>query len=139
VGLDVEARHRLWEQIRRLVSRGKTVVLTTHYLEEADALADWVVVIRHGAIIAEGTPSAVKARSAVKKIRCFTQLTADLIRGWPAVADVENDRSATVIHTYRPEDVLREMFRHDPEISGLEVTAAGLEEAFLSLTQPERN
>jgi ABC-2 type transport system ATP-binding protein len=70
VGLDVEARHLLWEEIRQLLTLGKTVVLTTHYLEEADALADRVVVINKGSKIAEGTPQEIKARTAGKKIRC---------------------------------------------------------------------
>src|ERR1043165_7626750 len=60
VGLDVEARRMLWEQICKLVSRGKTILLTTHYLQEADALADRVVVINQGQIIAEGTPAEIK-------------------------------------------------------------------------------
>ena len=63
VGLDVEARRMLWEQIRKLVSRGKTILLTTHYLQEADALADRVVVINKGEIIAEGTPAEIKAQT----------------------------------------------------------------------------
>ena len=62
-GLDVEARRLLWEEIRKLVPRGKTILLTTHYLEEADALADRVAVINRGKIIAEGTPSEIKART----------------------------------------------------------------------------
>ena len=57
VGLDVEARRALWDEIRNLVDRGKTVLLTTHYLEEADALADRIAVIHQGKIIAEGTPA----------------------------------------------------------------------------------
>jgi ABC-2 type transport system ATP-binding protein len=56
VGLDVKARHLLWQEIRNLLQRGKTVVLTTHYLEEADALADRIVVINKGSVIAQGTP-----------------------------------------------------------------------------------
>ncbi|HKW19227.1 MAG TPA: ABC transporter ATP-binding protein [Terriglobales bacterium] len=135
VGLDVEARHLLWEEIRQLLSRGKTVVLTTHYLEEADALADRIVVVNKGTIIAEGTPSEVKARTAGKKIRCFTHLSPDFIRTLPRVAEVQQDRGATLIHTSKPEDVLREIFLRDLEISGLEVSGAGLEDAFLALTR----
>src|SRR6266704_767948 len=80
VGLDVEARHLLWQEIRNLLQRGKTVVLTTHYLEEADALADRVAVINKGSIIAEGTPAEIKSRTAGKKIRCVTQLSAAVIK-----------------------------------------------------------
>lgn len=138
-GLDVEARHLLWDEIRQLLSRGKTIVLTTHYLEEADALADRVVVINKGSIIAEGTPAQVKARTAGKKIRCYTELTTGIIRALPGVAEVHDDRGATIIHTSQPEQVLRELFRRDLEISGLEVSGAGLEEAFLALTQEKNN
>jgi ABC-2 type transport system ATP-binding protein len=139
VGLDVEARHLLWQEIRELLRRGKTVVLTTHYLEEADALADRIVVINKGLVMAEGTPVEIKARTAGKKIRCSTQLTTHLIRSLPGVADVHEDRGATVIHTSTPENVLRELFLRDLEISGLEVAGAGLEDAFLALTQEKIN
>ena len=60
VGLDVEARRALWKQIRAFVARGKSVLLTTHYLDEADALADRVIVIDRGRIAGEGTPSEIK-------------------------------------------------------------------------------
>src|SRR6185312_9868295 len=80
VGLDVEARHLLWDEIRSLLKRGTTVVLTTHYLEEADALADRIVVINKGTMIAEGTPAAIKTRTAGKTIRCLTRLSAVVVR-----------------------------------------------------------
>ncbi len=75
VGLDVEARRLLWDEIRELVSRGKTVLLTTHYLQEADALADRVAVINQGEIIAQGTPAEIKAQTSGKRIRCITSLS----------------------------------------------------------------
>src|SRR3954468_22120074 len=129
VGLDVEARHLLWEEIRQLLALGKTVVLTTHYLEEADALADRIVVISKGCMIAEGTPAEIKARTAGKKIRCITRLSAGAVRGLRNVVDVQEDRGAMVIHTSRPEDVLRELLSRDLDISGIEVVGAGLEDA----------
>ena len=134
VGLDVEARHLLWQEIRNLLRRGKTVVLTTHYLEEADALADRIVVINKGSVIAEGSPAEIKSRSAGKKIRCTTQLEVCAIRNLPEVLDVRPDRDATIIHTSQPENVLRQLFQLDLGISELEVSSAGLEEAFLALT-----
>jgi len=139
VGLDVEARHLLWEEIRQLLALGKTVVLTTHYLEEADALADRIVVINKGCMIAEGTPAEIKARTAGKKIRCITRLSAGAVRGLRNVVDVQEDRGAMVIHTSRPEDVLRELLNRDLDISGIEVVGAGLEDAFLALTQEKAN
>ena len=139
VGLDVEARHLLWDEIRQLLTLGKSVVLTTHYLEEADALADRVVVINKGSMIAEGTPQEIKARTAGKKIRCLTRLSVGVIRGLPGVADVQDDRGTMVIHASLPENVLRELLNRDPDVSGIEVAGAGLEDAFLALTQEKAN
>ena len=135
VGLDVEARRMLWDEIRRLVTRGKTVLLTTHYLQEADALADRVAVINQGEIIAEGTPSEIKAQNAGKRIRCITSLTVTALRQISGVTEVKEDREAVEIHTASAESVVRELLARDAMLSGLEITSAGLEEAFLALTQ----
>ena len=135
VGLDVEARHLLWQEIRNLLGRGKTVVLTTHYLEEADALADRIVVINQGSIMAEGTPAQIKARTGGKKIRLVTQLDHSTIKKIGGVVDVQSDRDAVLIQTTDAENVLRVLFSLDLDISNLEVTSAGLEEAFLALTR----
>jgi ABC-2 type transport system ATP-binding protein len=139
VGLDVEARRMLWDEIRHIVSRGKTVVLTTHYLQEADALADRVAVINKGEIIAEGTPATIKAQTSGKKIRCITSLNLNTLRQIPGVAEVSADREAIEIHTGIAEPVVRELLMRDETLSGLEVTSAGLEEAFLALTQDSSN
>ena len=135
VGLDVEARRTLWDEIRRLVVRGKTVLLTTHYLQEADALADRIVVINRGTIIAQGTPAEIKARTAGRQIRCVTRLPVATVCSLPGVLEVCSDRGAVVIGTAAAEPVLRELFRRDPEVSAIEVTSAGLEDAFLALTR----
>jgi ABC-2 type transport system ATP-binding protein len=135
VGLDVEARRLLWDEIRHLVSRGKTVLLTTHYLQEADALADRIAVINKGEIIAEGTPAEIKARTAGKRIRCVTSLSINVLRQIPGVTEVKEDREAVELHAAEAETVVRELLARDPTLLGLEVTTAGLEEAFLALTQ----
>ena len=135
VGLDVEARRMLWDEIRKLVRRGKTVLLTTHYLQEADALADRIAVINKGEIIAEGTPSEIKAQTAGKRIRCITSLPLSVMRQLAGVTEVREDREAVEIHAAEAEPVLRELLARDPALSGLEVSSAGLEEAFLALTQ----
>lgn len=134
-GLDVEARRMLWDEIRRLVSRGKTVLLTTHYLQEADALADRIAVINQGEIIAQGTPAQIKAQTSGKRIRCITSLNLSSLRQIPGVMEVKVDREAVEIHSGEAEPVVRELLARDANLSGLEVSAAGLEEAFLALTQ----
>ena len=135
VGLDVEARRMLWNEIRGLVLRRKTVLLTTHYLQEADALANRIAVINRGRIIAEGTPAEIKAQTAGKKIRCITALSNSVLRQIPGVTEVKQDREAVELHSGQAELVVRELLQRDSKLTGLEVTSAGLEEAFLALTQ----
>ena len=83
-GLDVDARHRLWSEIRALRESGRTTVLTTHNLDEADALADRVVVIHNGRRIAEGTPAEIKSRTAGRLVRCVTRIAPDEVASLPA-------------------------------------------------------
>jgi len=135
VGLDVEARRTLWEEIRRLVDCGKTVLLTTHYLEEADALADRIAVINQGEIIAGGTPAEIKAQTSGKRIRCITSLGLASILQIPGVTNVRQDREAVEIQAREAEPVVRALLARDVSLSALEITSAGLEEAFLALTQ----
>jgi ABC-2 type transport system ATP-binding protein len=135
VGLDVESRRGLWEEIRKLLARGKTVLLTTHYLQEADALADRVVVINKGSIIAQGTPAEIKAKTGGCKIRFATDLDYETLRTLPGVTGIRRDRDAYEIQVREAEPVLRQLLQRDPNLSGLEVASAGLEEAFLALTQ----
>jgi ABC-2 type transport system ATP-binding protein len=135
VGLDVEARRTLWEEIRRLVDCGKTVLLTTHYLEEADALADRIAVINQGEIIAEGAPAEIKAQTSGKRIRCITSLGLASILNIPGVTDVRQDREAVEIQAREAEPVVRALLARDASLSALEIASAGLEEAFLALTQ----
>ncbi len=134
VGLDVASRRGFWEHIRGLASRGRTVLLTTHYLEEADALADRVVVIDRGRIVADGTPAEVKARAASRRIRCRTGLKATEVAALPGVERVRRDGTSLEVFTTTAEPVLRELLARDPQLAELEVAGAGLEDAFLSLT-----
>jgi ABC-2 type transport system ATP-binding protein len=134
VGLDIEARRGLWEQIRSLAARGKTVLLTTHYLEEADSLAHRIIVINKGKVVSEGTPKEIKSRSASRKIRCTTSLSSAQIWAMPSVIDVEQSGSTMCVTAGNAESVLREMLAYDAELADLEVVSPGLEEAFIELT-----
>ncbi len=136
-GLDPEARRGMWGHIRSFVARGGSVLLTTHYLEEADALADRVVVINHGAIVAEGTPAEIKTRTSAKKVRCWSRLEAAAIEGIEGVSRVNADGQRFEILTHSPEAVLRELMRRDDHIADIEVSSSSLEEAFLALTNNE--
>ena len=134
-GLDVEARRLMWMQIRALVAGGKTVLLTTHYLNEAYALADRILVLQHGGIVAQGTPAEIKSRAIGKQVRCSSRLSLAEIRSIPGVMSVTADREKFELQVQAAEPVVRELLHRDSWLSDLEVTNAGLEEAFLALTQ----
>jgi ABC-2 type transport system ATP-binding protein len=110
------------------------VLLTTHYLEEADALADRIVLISRGRIVAEGTPAEIKARVVGRKIRCRTALTLAEASVLPGVRAARREGELTEVFTNDADRAVRELLTRDPALSGLEVEGADLEEAFLALT-----
>jgi ABC-2 type transport system ATP-binding protein len=133
VGLDVSTRLLIWQQVRRFIQEGRTVILTTHYLEEVDALANRVIVLNQGAVVAEGTPAEIKSRTAQRKIRCSTSLPLDQVWTIPQVHDVQAQESRLEILTSQVEPVLRELFSRDPNLSSLDISSSSLEEAFLQI------
>ena len=135
VGMDIEARRGLWQQIRSLKARGKTVLLTTHYLEEADALADRVIVINKGRVVSEGTPAEIKRMSGGKRIKCATDLTDEFLLGLESVTAVERSGSFVTVTATDAETVVRTMLLADERLAGLEIASPALEDAFLALTK----
>jgi ABC-2 type transport system ATP-binding protein len=137
VGMDIDARRRLWEAIRHLVAESNGVVLTTHYLEEAEALADRVCVMARGKVISEGSVDALRARIAMKRVRCTTRFTPEEVAQWPGVAEATRDGDRLCIATETAEAIVRRLLAADPDLAALEVRAAGLAEAFTELTRDD--
>jgi ABC-2 type transport system ATP-binding protein len=138
VGMDVEGRRSFIERIAEFIQMGRTVVLTTHYLEEADQLAKRVIVIDRGVVIADASPQEIKSRVAGKRVRFASALTEKDLEGLPVSASTIQDHRVQLL-TNQPESVLRELFRRGVEISDLEVAGADLEDAFISLTTHKAN
>lgn len=136
VGLDVESRRGFWQEVRRLASSGRTIVLTTHYLEEADALADRIIVLSTGRVVADGPPHAIKARAGGRRVRCVTALDDGTLAALPGVHSMRRDGTAVELLTGDAEGLARELLARDRSLAGLEITGAGLEEAFMALTSP---
>ncbi|MNM45968.1 Daunorubicin/doxorubicin resistance ATP-binding protein DrrA [compost metagenome] len=134
VGLDLPARQRLWATVRSLVDEGVAVVLTTHYLEEAEHLADRVCVMSRGRIVSDGSVDALRARVANRLIRCHTALDVTTVAAWPHVHDVRRDGVRLQVSSSQVEAVVRRLLDADPLLSALEVQPAGLGEAFTALT-----
>ena len=134
VGLDIHAREALWKVVRDLKHEGCSIVLTTHYLEEAEALADRVVVMAKGRLVANGSVNEIRAYVTRKQVSCVTRLSADTVRSWPEVLQVELQRDRLQISTRNAEALLVRLLREDPQLSDIEVKRAGLAEAFTELT-----
>ncbi|MCA9838096.1 MAG: ABC transporter ATP-binding protein [Trueperaceae bacterium] len=137
-GLDIATRRALWEQVRGFIDSGRTVVLTTHYLEEADALADRIVLINQGQIIAEGSPTEIKAQTSGRRIRLQTSLKPEDVKAIPGVTNVKQDGAALEIFANNAEQVVLKLLNRDQQASALEVSTAGLEDAFLALTEERK-
>jgi ABC-2 type transport system ATP-binding protein len=129
-GLDVEARHRLWEILRAFVADGGSVLLTTHYLEEAQALASRVVVIAGGQVIAHGSVDDITARVGLSRVH----LRAPSLPELPAGTHVEANNGVHTLYTPDPDGLVRALALQGVAFTGLQVERASLEEAFLHLT-----
>ena len=134
-GLDVAARETMWATLRSLVAGGTSIVLTTHYIEEAEALADRVVVMAKGRRVAGGSVEEIRAIVIRKRVDCTTALDVAAIGAWPEVTDVVRQGPLTSITTASAESVVRRLLAADPDLADLEVRRAGLSEAFAELTQ----
>ena len=128
-GLDVDARHTLWQAIRAQHERGATVVLTSHYLEEIEALAERVVVMARGSVIADDSLDGILSRVGGKLVKLRSP-QFDRVAALPGVLRAEGD---TLLVT-DSDAFLAQLVRSGIEFSDLTVRGASLEEAFLSLT-----
>ena len=135
VGMDVESRTQFWTAIRDLVAQGCAVLLTTHYLEEAEALAHRVGVLAHGRLVAEGAIDEIRARVGQRQIRCISRLTEACVQAWPEVRAVERQGEWLSILTAKPEPVLRELLWADVDIREIEVRRAGLADALSDIAR----
>ena len=134
-GLDVRARELLWQVIRRLRDDGCSIILTTHYLEEAEALADRVAVLAKGRLIADGSVDEMRALVTRKRIRCVSTLDVDEIKRWPGVIDATRGSRLLQVTATDAESVVRRLLATDAALSQLEVAQASLADALNELTQ----
>ncbi|MGH2719545.1 MAG: ABC transporter ATP-binding protein [Actinomycetota bacterium] len=135
VAMDVEGRQAFWRDIRRFASGGKTVLFATHYLEEADAFADRIVLMARGRIVADGPATEIKAAVHRRTLRAtLPSVDVATLLGLPGVATADRRGEAIVLSCTDSDATVRALLARHPELRDLEITGAGLEEAFLLLT-----
>jgi ABC-2 type transport system ATP-binding protein len=140
-GMDVEGRREFWSAIRADAERGRTVVFATHYLEEADAYADRIVLVSHGRVVADGTAAEIKAQSSGRLITATWEGvgTAEAVglRSLAGVEDVELRGDTVLVRAKDSDSVARHLLTTTPA-RDLQITSRGLEDAFLALTGDNR-
>ncbi|MFC0029410.1 ABC transporter ATP-binding protein [Micromonospora chaiyaphumensis] len=133
-GLDVEARRTLWEAVRGFHAEGGTVLLSSHYLEEVEALAQRVVVIGHGRVLADDSVAAIRGIVGVRRV----SLVADDLPALPGVVATEHTEGRTHLLTTDADQLVRGLVTAGVAFRDLEVRPTSLEEAFLALTADDR-
>lgn len=132
-GFDPEARRAMWRSVRAKAEAGAAVLLATHHMDEAEALADRIVVIAKGGILADGPPAQIKAQVAGTVLKLRTRLPAARFRTLPGVVKVDERGADLAILTAQPRPTLEAVFQFDPALEHFEVVSASLEDALASL------
>ncbi|KTR05340.1 ABC transporter ATP-binding protein [Curtobacterium luteum] len=134
--MDVEARHTFWSSMHEFTDAGRTVVFATHHLDEADTFADRIVIMRAGRVVADGTPTQIKAIASSRSVR-FAGVGAGAhvaLRALPGVTGLEARHDSVTLRTDRSDDTLRSLLTSFPEAHDVQVVASTMDDAFLALT-----
>jgi ABC-2 type transport system ATP-binding protein len=140
VAMDVEVRREFWTSMREFAARGKTVLFATHYLEEADAYADRIVLMARGRIVADGPATEIKATVGLRTIKAtLPDVPISSLTALEGVQTAELRGESVVLHCKDSDAAIRALLRDYPAASDIEIAGAGLEEAFLLLTGDEKS
>jgi ABC-2 type transport system ATP-binding protein len=138
--VDVEGRRDFWSSMRDIAALGKTVVFATHYLDEADAFADRIVLMARGQIVADGPSTEIKARVGGRTIRAtLTEVNLSELGALPGVTMADRHGDSVILSCADSDATLRSLIAQYPWARDIEVHGAGLEEAFMALTADENN
>ncbi|MFJ1736093.1 ABC transporter ATP-binding protein [Streptomyces sp. NPDC088254] len=142
-GMDVTARRAFWATMREQADQGRTVLFATHYLEEADAMADRVLVLRRGRLLADGTAAEIKAKAGARRIAfdladdAIGEATESALRGLPFLTTLDVSGHTVRIQSTDADATVHALYALGLYPRNLEVAGLGLEQAFVALTAAE--
>ncbi|MCA9840049.1 MAG: ABC transporter ATP-binding protein [Trueperaceae bacterium] len=137
VAMDVSARRIFWQQLQEFAALGKTVLFSTHYLDEADEMADRIVVMHQGAVLKDGSPQDIKRLVAAKTVKLKTDLSLASAQGFKGVERAEKQNGHLLVYTNEPETFLQSLMLENYTMTDLTVIDTDLEAAFVSLTRTQ--
>lgn len=137
VGMDISSRKRFWETVQTLKNRGKTIIFTTHYLQEADDFAERIILFREGEIVADGTPTEIKKRLTKQQISFIDNqdISLEEIESLPVVSEVYRKNNRVYVVTDNTDDILTFLFENKYKVQGVIIEQGRLDEAFEQLTE----
>jgi ABC-2 type transport system ATP-binding protein len=141
VAMDVESRRSFWADMRAFAAEGRTILFATHYLEEADQIADRIVVLDRGQIVADGTAASIKSTASHRRIRFRTsapETRRAFLAALPGAASVDIAGSRVDVTSADSDATARALLRSDLDVHDLEISGPDLEAAFLALTGNDR-
>lgn len=137
VGMDISARKVFWQTVREFSDDGKTIIFTTHYLQEADDIADRIILFNKGKIIADGKPEDIKGKLSKQSVSFITTqpISKDIFLQMPHVSDVEEKNGRVSIITDDTDAVISRIFAEQINVNDIRIEKGRLEEAFEQLTE----
>lgn len=138
VGLDISARRRFWEGVRKLAAQGKTIIFTTHYLQEADDAADRILLFHQGALVADGTPEEIKSRIVKRTVSFLPQEDGpafrERLKALPILSDYFDKEGRIYVAAEDTDLALEAIFANRLAVKNILIEQGRLEEAFEQLT-----
>ena len=137
VGMDIQSRRLFWQTVEELKHRGKTIIFTTHYLQEADDVAERIILFNHGSIVMDGTPADIKAKLSKQSVsfRVNKEISIQELKQLPYASDVYEKNERIYIVTENTDNVLAALYEKKLKLSEIQIEHGRLEEAFERLTE----
>lgn len=136
--LDVEARRRFWDCVQELSTKNRSILFTTHNLEEADKLAHRIVLLNEGKVIHQGAPQQIRALIAIQHISCRTKASLEAVQRLEGVKEARYDGGYLKVVADHQAPITRDLYALDPQLEDLVVERARLEDAFLMLLRDQQ-
>ncbi|MGS2778040.1 ABC transporter ATP-binding protein [Robertmurraya sp. GLU-23] len=140
VGMDISSRNRFWQTIHALAKQGKTILFSTHYLQEADDAAERILLFKDGTIVADGTPSEIKSKITNQTVSFILNpdLSYEKLYQYPEIQQITRNNGRVYVHSTNADKVLAILFEEKLGAHDIQIERGRLEDAFEQLTSTNK-